>query len=134
MKEKNEDEFVKLTIRVPKFMKDKMKKVVEKSSYNTLAELVRAGIDKELDLQMNKENLDFIIKELDKLIDKKLDPFIKSQRKLNVNYARTAAINTYMLGEVFSKMLGDEFHEEFIKILSGARKKANYYVIRTQQI
>ena len=128
MEEENEEKFEKLTIRIPKYQKDIIKKVVEKSSYNSIAEFVRAGIDKELNLQIYKDNLDFIIKELDKLIDAKLDPFIKSQRKLNAKYVRTSAINTYLIGEVFSRVLGDDLHKEFIKILSIARKKANYYI------
>ena len=128
MKEKNEEEFTKLTVRIPKFKKDMMVKVVEKSSYNTLADLVRAGIDKELNLQIYKDNLDFIIKELDRIIDAKLNPFIKSQRKINVKNLRTNAINTYLIGEVFSKILGDDMHKDFLKILSNARNKANYFV------
>ena len=128
MKEENEDRLVKLTIRIPKYKKDMITKIVEKSSYNTITELVRAGIEKELNLQMNKENLDFIIKELDKLIDAKLDPFIKSQRKINVKNLRTNAINTYLLGEVLSKIFGDDMHQAFLKLLSDARKKANYFV------
>lgn len=128
MKEKDGEELVKLTIRIPKYKRNMMTRVVEKSTYNTLADLVRAGIDKELNLQIYKDNLDFIIKELDKLIDAKLDPFIKSQRKLNAKYVRTTAINTYVLGEVFANVFGDELHKEFIKILSQARKKANYFV------
>ena len=128
MKEKSEEEFTKLTVRIPKFKKDMMVKVVEKSSYNTLADLVRAGIDKELNLQIYKDNLDFIIKELDRIIDAKLNPFIKSQRKINAKNLRTNAINTYLVGEVFAKILGDDMHKDFLKILSDARKKANYFV------
>ena len=128
MKEKSEEEFTKLTVRIPKFKKDMMVKVVEKSSYNTLADLVRAGIDKELNLQIYRDNLDFIIKELDRIIDAKLNPFIKWQRKINVKNLRTNAINTYLVGEVFAKILGDDMHKDFLKILSDARKKANYFV------
>lgn len=129
MKEKKaEEDFIKLTFRLPRYKKEMMHKIVEKSSYNSLAELIRSGIDKELNLQIYKDNLDFIIKELDKLIDTKLDPFIKSQRKLNAKYVRTTAINTYLIGEVFAKLLGDDMHKEFVKILSDARKKANYFV------
>ena len=129
MKEENvKDEFVKFTFRIPKYKKEMLEKIIEKSSYNSVAELIRAGIDKELNLQIYKDNLDFIIKELDKLIDAKLDPFIKSQRKLNAKYVRTTAINTYLIGEVFSRILGDDMYKEFVKILSDARKKANYFV------
>ena len=101
MKEKNEDELVKIVVKIPKSKKEIIKKIVEKTSYNTVSDLVRAGIDKELNVQIYKDNLDFIIKELDKMIDAKLDPFIKSQRKINVKNLRTNAINTYLTGEVF---------------------------------
>lgn len=128
MKKKNEDELVKIVVKIPKSKKEMIQKIVEKTSYNTISDLVRAGIDKELNLQIYKDNLDFIIKELDKMIDAKLDPFIKSQRKINVKNLRTNAINTYLTGEVFSRILGDDMHKEFLNILSEARKKANYFV------
>ena len=70
MKEKKETEVLeKLTIRLPKSKKEMLIKVVGKSSYNNISELVRAGIDKELNLQIYKDNLDFIIKELYRMID-----------------------------------------------------------------
>lgn len=128
MKKKNEEEIVRVVAKIPKYKKEMIQKIVEKSSYNTASDLIRAGIDKELNLQIYKDNLDFIIKELDKLIEAKLDPFIKSQRKINVKNLRTNAINTYLVGEVFSKILGDDMHEEFLKLLANARKKANYFV------
>ena len=128
MKRKNEEELVAMVVKIPKYKKEMIQKVVEKTSYNTSSDLIRAGIEKELNLQIYKDNLDFIIKELDKLIEAKLDPFIKSQRKINVKNLRTNAINTYLVGEVFSKILGDDMHKEFLKILSEARKKANYFV------
>ena len=127
-KKESEEEFVKLTVRMPKYKKEMINKIIEKTSYNSLSEFARAGIDKELNLQIYKDNLDFIVKELDKLIDAKLDPFIKSQRKLDAKYVRTTAINTYLIGDFFSKLLGDDMHKDFVKILSDARKKANYFV------
>ena len=128
MSKKSEEELVRIVVKVPKYKKDMVQKVVEKSSYNTVSDLVRAGIDKELNLQIYKDNLDFIVKELDKLIDAKLDPFIKSQRNLDAKYVRTTAINTYLIGDFFSKLLGDDMHKDFVKILYDARKKANYFV------
>lgn len=128
MKRKSEEELVRIVVKVPKYKKEMITKIVEKSSYNTTSDLIRAGIDKEINLQIYKDNLDFIIKELDRIIDAKLNPFIKSQRKINVKNLRTNAINTYLLGEVFAKILGDDMHKEFLKILADARKKANYFV------
>lgn len=127
-KKKSEEKLEKITIRLPKSKKEMLIKVVEKSSYNSISELVRAGIDKELNLQIYKDNLDFIIKELDTMIDAKLDPFIKSQRKINAKYLRTSAINTYLQGEVLYRLLGDDMHENFKQMLNKARKKANYYI------
>lgn len=125
-----DEKLEKLTIRISKEKKEELKKLVEKSSYNSISELARAGIDKELNIQIYKDNLDFIIKELDKIIDTKLNPFIKSQRKLTAKYLRTSAINTYLLGELLDKLLGDDMHKQFINMLTNARNKANYYISR----
>ena len=125
-----DEKLEKLTIRISKEKKEELKKLVEKSSYNSISELARAGIDKELNIQIYKDNLDFIIKELDKIIDAKLNPFIKSQRKINAKYLRTSAINTYLLGELLDKLLGDDMHKQFINMLTNARNKANYYISR----
>ena len=83
---KANEKLEKLTIRISKNKKEMLKKMVEKSSYNSISELARAGIDKELNIEMYKENLDFIIKALDQMLDEKLKPFIASQRKLNAKY------------------------------------------------
>ena len=123
-----DEKLEKLTIRISKEKKEELKKLVEKSSYNSISELARAGIDKELNIQIYKDNLDFIIKELDKIIDAKLNPFIKSQRKLTAKYLRTSAINTYLLGELLDRLLGDDMHKQFINMLTNARNKANYYI------
>ena len=125
---KEEEKLVRITINVPKYKKDMIIKVVEKGTYNNVSELIRAGIDKELNVQMYKDNLDFVIKELDSIIDKKLEPFIKSQRKINAKHLRTSAINTYLQGEVLYRLLGDDMHKQFIDMLTNARKKANYYI------
>ena len=131
MKNKEESEkLVIVTINIPKYKKEMITKVVEKSSYNNVSELVRAGIDKELNIQMYKDSLDFIIKELDCMLDEKLKPFIASQRKINAKYLRTTAINTYLNGEIMSKLFGDDMHKDFIQMLNDARKKANYYISR----
>ena len=127
---KANEKLEKLTIRISKNKKEMLKKMVEKSSYNSISELARAGIDKELNIEMYKENLDFIIKALDQMLDEKLKPFIASQRKLNAKYLRTSVINTYLQGEVMNKLLGDNMHKDFIKMLHEARKKANYYISR----
>ena len=130
MKEKKQEEFVKIVVKIPKSKKEMIYNVVAKSSYNNASELIRSGIEKELNLQMYKDNMDIIIKELSKLIDVKLDSFIKSQRKLIANNVRISALNTYVMGEVMSRIMGDDLHKEFKELLESARIKANYFVNR----
>ncbi len=130
MKKDNEKEkLVPIIVRLPKGKKEMLEKLASKQrrfeSY-----IIRSGIEKKLNIQMYKDNLDFIIKELDRMLDAKLSPFIKSQRKINAKYLRTSAINTYLLGEFFNKILGDNMHKNFIKMLNNARSKANYYINR----
>lgn len=128
MKEKNKEEkLVPVIVRIPKYKKEMIEKLaVKKGVFES--EIIRSGIDKELELQMYKDNLDFIIKELDKMLEAKLKPFIQSQRKINAKYLRTSAINTYLQGEVLYRLLGDDMHKQFIEMLKNARKKANYYI------
>ncbi len=131
-KQKEENKLVPIVIRVPKDKKTMIEKLAIKQGKSE-ADVVRSGIDKELNLQTYKDNLDIIIKELDGFIDAKLDPFIKSQRKILVKNLRTNAINTYLQGEILSKIFGDEMHKQFMTMLNNARKKANYFVNRDTQ-
>lgn len=126
MKEKKE----KLTTVVVRISKDKKEEItkVAATQGKCEADVIRNGIEKELNIQRYKDNLDVIIKELDRIIDAKLDPFIKSQRKINAKYLRTSTINTYLQGEVLSRLFGDDMHKDFVKMLSKARDKANYYI------
>ena len=110
--ENKQEKLVRIAINIPESKRDMIQKVVAKSSYNNVSEFVRAGIDKELDIQMYKDSLDFVVKELSKLIDMKLDGFINSQRKLYANNVRISAVNTYAVGEMMKRILGDEFHHE----------------------
>ena len=130
MKEKDKEELVRMFVKIPKSKKEMIYNVVAKSSYSNASELIRAGIDKELNLQIYKDNLDVIIQELSKIIDYKLDGFIKSQRKLYANNVRISALNTYVMGEVMKRIMGDELHKEYVEILKSAREKANYFVNR----
>ena len=53
--------------------------------------------------------------------------YYKSQR---ANNARINALNTYILGEVMKRIMGDELNQEYLNILEKGRQKANYYVSR----
>jgi Arc/MetJ-type ribon-helix-helix transcriptional regulator len=130
LSKKDKEEHVKMVVKIPKSKKEMIYNVVAKSSYSTASDLIRAGIDKELNLQLYKDNLETILQEIDKCIGYKLDGFIKSQRKLYANNVRISAINTYALGEVLKRILGDELHKEYIEILKSAREKSNYFVSR----
>ena len=133
MKEENKEELVRMFVKVPKSKREMIYNVVAKSSYANASELIRAGIDKELNLQIYKDNLEVIIQELSKIIDYKLDGFIKSQRKLYANNVRISALNTYVMGELMSRIMGDDLHKEFKKILDSGRIKANYFVSRNAE-
>ena len=106
MEKKDNKKTETFLLRLPKEQKEKIFKVVQKSSYNNASEVIRAGIEKELNIQMNKDNMDFITKELSRLLDIKLDYFIKSQLKINSNNTRVNALNTYILGEVINLLTG----------------------------
>lgn len=130
MSKEEKEELVKIVVKIPKSKKEMIYNVVAKSSYSNASDLIRAGIDKELNLQIHKDNLEFIIQELNKLFDYKLDGFINSQRKLYANNVRISALNTYIMGEVMRRIMGDELHKEYVQILKSAREKANYFVSR----
>ena len=124
-KQSNKNEM--FLLRLPKEQKEKIFKVVEKSTYNSASELIRAGIEKELNLQMYKDNMDIITKELSNLIDIKLDSFLNSQRKLIANNTRASALNTYIMGEVMKRIMGDELYKEFL--LPTTYSVLNYFII-----
>ena len=125
--EENKEKLIPIIVRIPKYKKEMLQKLASKQGRYE-ADVIRSGLEKELNIQIYKDNLDFIIKELDKMLDAKLKPFISSQRKINAKYLRTAAINTYLNGEIIAKLFGDDMHKEFIQMLTNARKKANYYI------
>lgn len=119
-----------IMLRLPKEQKEKIFKIVQKSSYNNASELIRAGIEKELNLQMYKDNLKVITDEISKTLDKKFNDFLYSQRKLTANNVRMNALNTYINGEIMKRILGEPLREDFLKIIESGRVKANYYVSR----
>ncbi len=46
------------------------------------------------------------------------------KRKLYANNVRISAVNTYAVGEMMKRILGDEFHNDFIEIVKSAREKS----------
>lgn len=130
MNEKREVKTETILLRLTKEQKEMIFDIVKKSSYTSASDLIRAGIEKEINLQIYKDNMEAILQEIDKCIDYKLDGFIKSQRKLYANNVRISALNTYVMGEVMKRIMGDELHKEYVEILKSAREKANYFVNR----
>lgn len=129
MKEKEEDKLVTMVIRIPKYKKDMIKNIA-KSQGRYEADIIRSGIDKELNLDLYQDKMEELIKEILKPIEAKMDKFLKSQRKISAKFLRTTAISAYLNSEVMKNLLGDEYYELFNKMLNDARKKANYYVSR----
>ena len=72
--------------------------------------------------------MDIILKEFARMVDAKIDPFIKSQRLLNAKYTRSASINTYLIVDMLERLLLEGFKEEFDCAVKTAREKASLYV------
>lgn len=124
---KEDEELVAVVIRIPKYKKKTIEKIASKDGIFE-SEVIKKGIDKEIGLNMYKDNLDLIIKEIARIIEAKLDPFIKSQRALNSKYTRSASINTYLIADMLERILADNFKEDFEYAIKVARQKANLYV------
>lgn len=129
MKENKDEELVTTVIRIPRYKK-RMIKNIAKIQGKYEADIIRSGIDKELNIGLYKDKMEELIKEILKPIEEKIDKFLKSQRKISAKSLRTTAISTYLNSEVMKNLLGDEYYELFNKMLNDARKKANYYVSR----
>ena len=129
MKENKDEELVTTVIRIPRYKK-RMIKNIAKIQGKYEADIIRSGIDKELNIGLYKDKMEELIKEILKPIEEKMDKFLKSQRKMSAKFLRTTAISTYLNSEVMKNLLGDEYHELFNKMLNDARKKANYYMNR----
>ena len=125
--ENKDEELVTMVIRIPRYKK-KMIKNIAKSQGRYEADIIRSGIDKELNLDLYQDKMEELIKEILKPIEEKLNKFLSSQRKINAKFLRTTAISAYLNSEVIKNLLGDEYYENFNKMLNNARKKANYYV------
>ena len=127
MKKHEDEELVTMVIRIPKYKKQMIKNIAQKQGRHE-AEIIRNGIDKELNIDLYQDKLEELIKKVLKPVEEKLEKFLGSQRKINAKFLRTIAINTYLNGEIMKNLLGEEYYEQFNKMLNSARKKANYYV------
>lgn len=68
MEEKEEEKLVTMVIRVPKYKKYMLKNIA-KSQGRYEADIIRSGIDKELNLDLYQDKMEELIKEILKLIE-----------------------------------------------------------------
>ena len=127
MKENKDEKLVTMVIRIHKYKKEMIKNIAKNQGRHE-ADIIRSGIDKELNIDLYQDKLEELIKKVLKQIEEKIDKFLISQRKINAKFLRTTAISTYLNSEVMKCLLGDEYYEQFKMMLNDARKKANYYV------
>ena len=132
MEKNKREKLVPVVVRISQEKKNKIKELAEKQG-KTEADIIREGIDKIININMYKSDLDYISNKIKEAINVDLKKFYKSQRKMQAKLLRTEVINTYMNNEICEKVLGDVYNQMFKEILWNARKKANYYINRDEE-
>lgn len=132
MEKNKKEKLVPVVVRISEEKKNKIKELAEKQG-KTEANIIREGIDKIININMYKSDLDYISSKIKEAINVDLKKFYKSQRKMQAKLLRTEVINTYMNNEICEKVLGDVYNQMFKEILWNARKKANYYIKRDDE-
>lgn len=132
MEKNKKEKLVPVVVRISEEKKNKIKKLSEKQG-KTEADIIREGIDKIININMYKSDLDYISNKIKEAINIDLKKFYKSQRKMQAKLLRTEVINTYINNEICEKVLGDIYNQMFKEILWNARKKANYYINRDEE-
>ena len=132
MEKNKKEKLVPVVVRISQEKKNKIKELAEKQG-KTEADIIREGIDKIININMYKSDLDYISNKIKEAINVDLKKFYKSQRKMQAKLLRTEVINTYMNNEICEKVLGDVYNQMFKEILWNARKKSNYYINRGEE-
>lgn len=132
MEENKKKKLIPVVIRLSEGKKNKIKELAKKRG-RTEADIIRSGIDKEINLNMYKDDLDYIATKIKDSINQDLKRFYKSERKMQAKLLRTEVINTYMNNELWEKLFYDVNNQMFREILWNARKKANYYIYRDEE-
>lgn len=104
MKENKDEELVTMVIRIPRYKKEMIKNIA-KSQGRYEADIIRSGIDKELNLDLYQDKMEELIKEILKPIEEKLNRFLSSQQKINAKFLRTTVISTYLNSEVMNNLI-----------------------------
>ena len=85
---------------------------------------MREGIERIININMYRNDLDYISNKIKESISIELKKFYKSQRKMQAKLLRTEVINTYMNNEICEKIDNVlENKEEIEKLYSIWRKK-----------
>lgn len=132
MDKNKKEKLIPVVVRISQGNKNKIKEIAEKQG-KTETDIIREGLDRIININMYKDDLDYIANKIKESISIDLKKFYKSQRKMQAKLLRTEVINTYMNNEICEKVLGDVYNQMFKEILWNARKKANYYINRDEE-
>ena len=132
MGENKKEKLIPVVVRISEDKKKKIMELAEKQG-KAEADIIREGIDKVINVNMYKDDLNYISNKIKESISVDLKKFYKSQRKMQAKLLRTELINTYMNNEIWEKLLKDIDSQLFRQMLWNARKKANYYIYRDKE-
>lgn len=132
MVKNKKEKLVPVVVRISQENKNKIKELANKQGKKE-ADIIRESIEKIININMYKNDLDYISNRIKEAISVDLKKFYKSQRKMQAKLLRTEIINTYMNNEIWEKLLKDVDNQMFKDILWNARKKANYYINRDDE-
>lgn len=132
MNKNKKEKLIPVVVRISQENKNKIKELAQKQG-KTEADIIRLGIERIININMYRNDLDYISNKIKESISIDLKKFYKSQRKMQAKLLRTQIINTYMNNEICEKLLGDVYNQMFKEILWNARKKANYYIKRDDE-
>ena len=106
VKENKKEKLIPVVVRISQKNKSKIKELAEKQD-KTEADLIREGIERIININMYKNDLDYISNRIKESISIDLKKFYKSQRKMQAKLLRTEVINTYFNNEMLEKLLGE---------------------------
>lgn len=132
MNKNKKEKLLPVVVRISQENKNKIKELAKKQG-KTEADIMREGIERIININMYKNDLDYISNKIRESISIDLKKFYKSQRKMQAKLLRTEVINTYLNNEMWKKLLQDVDNQIFRQMLWNARKKANYYIKRDDE-
>ena len=121
MVKNKKEKLIPVVVRISQENKNKIKELANKQGKKE-ADIIRESIEKIININMYKNDLDYISNRIKEAISVDLKKFYKSQRKMQAKLLRTEIINTYMNNEIWEKLLKDVDNQMFKDILWNARK------------